>query len=72
MPPFPDYPIPADEAQRLRDLQRHGVLDSPDDPHLDRIVDLAAAILATSDAGLSGRLQAWRRAQTDAVAEQPA
>lgn len=33
---------------------------------------LAAAILATSDAGLSGRLQAWRRAQTDAVAEQPA
>lgn len=46
MPPFPDYPIPADEEQRLRDLQRHGVLDSPDDPHLDRIVDLAAAVLA--------------------------
>lgn len=33
---------------------------------------LAAAILATSDAGLSGRLQAWRQAQTDSVAEQPA
>jgi len=46
VPPFPDYPIPADEEQRLRDLQRHGVLDSPDDPHLDRIVDLAAAVLA--------------------------
>jgi 5-(carboxyamino)imidazole ribonucleotide mutase len=32
---------------------------------------LAAAILATSDAALSDRLQAWRQAQTDAVAEQP-
>ena len=45
MPPFPDYPIPADEAQRLRDLQRHGVLDSPDDPHLERIVQLAGEVL---------------------------
>jgi 5-(carboxyamino)imidazole ribonucleotide mutase len=33
---------------------------------------LAAAILATADAALSDRLQAWRQAQTDAVAEQPA
>ena len=32
---------------------------------------LAAAILATADAALSARLQAWRQAQTDAVAEQP-
>jgi 5-(carboxyamino)imidazole ribonucleotide mutase len=32
---------------------------------------LAAAILATHDEGLAGRLQAWRQAQTDAVAEQP-
>ena len=45
MPPFPAYPIPADEPQRLRDLQRHGVLDSPDDPHLDRIVQLAGDVL---------------------------
>ena len=29
MSPFPDYPIPADEEQRLRDLERHGVLDGP-------------------------------------------
>lgn len=32
---------------------------------------LAAAILGTADAALSERLQAWRQAQTDAVAEQP-
>jgi 5-(carboxyamino)imidazole ribonucleotide mutase len=33
---------------------------------------LAAAILATADEGLSARLQAWRAAQTDAVATDPA
>ena len=33
---------------------------------------LAAAILATSDAALAERLVAWRQAQTDNVAEQPA
>lgn len=33
---------------------------------------LAAAILATSDDALAGRLKAWRAAQTDAVAEDPA
>jgi 5-(carboxyamino)imidazole ribonucleotide mutase len=33
---------------------------------------LAAAILATSDEALSARLQAWRQAQTDSVADQPA
>src|SRR4051812_9027950 len=32
---------------------------------------LAASILATGDAALAGRLDAWRRAQTDGVAEQP-
>ena len=32
---------------------------------------LAAAILATGDEALAGRLQAWRQAQTDGVAEQP-
>jgi diguanylate cyclase (GGDEF)-like protein len=44
--PFPDYPIPADEEQRLRDLQRHGVLDTAADPHVQRIVELASAVLA--------------------------
>ena len=33
---------------------------------------LAAAILATGDAALAGRLQAWRQAQTDSVADAPA
>ena len=32
---------------------------------------LAAAILATSDAALAGRLKAWRQAQTDSVADAP-
>jgi 5-(carboxyamino)imidazole ribonucleotide mutase len=32
---------------------------------------LAAAILATSDEALAGRLEAWRQAQTDGVAEAP-
>ena len=32
---------------------------------------LAAAILATSDAALAGRIAAWRRSQTDGVAESP-
>ena len=32
---------------------------------------LAAAMLANSDAGLAERLDAWRRAQSDAVAETP-
>jgi 5-(carboxyamino)imidazole ribonucleotide mutase len=32
---------------------------------------LAAAILATSDDALAGRIDAWRKAQTDGVAERP-
>jgi 5-(carboxyamino)imidazole ribonucleotide mutase len=32
---------------------------------------LAAAILATSDEALAGRIAAWRKAQTDGVAERP-
>jgi 5-(carboxyamino)imidazole ribonucleotide mutase len=32
---------------------------------------LAASILATTDAELASRLDKWRQAQTDAVAEQP-
>ena len=32
---------------------------------------LAASVLALSDAALSGRLVAWRKAQTDAVGERP-
>ena len=32
---------------------------------------LAAAVLALNDSALSGRLVAWRKAQTDAVGERP-
>lgn len=32
---------------------------------------LAAAVLALHDAGLAGRLAAWRKAQTDSVADRP-
>lgn len=32
---------------------------------------MAASILALTDTGLSGRLSAWRQAQTDAVADSP-
>src|SRR5215469_3727387 len=33
---------------------------------------LAASVLALNDAALAGRLAAWRKARTDAVAERPA
>jgi 5-(carboxyamino)imidazole ribonucleotide mutase len=33
---------------------------------------LAASILALSDPALAARLEAWRKAQTEAVAEKPA
>jgi len=32
---------------------------------------LAASILATSDAGLAAKLEAWRQSQTDGVADSP-
>jgi len=32
---------------------------------------LAASILATTDEGLAGRLEAWRQKQTDGIAERP-
>lgn len=42
MAPYPDFPVPADEEQRLRDLEHHDLLDHPSDPHLDRILTLTA------------------------------
>ena len=45
MAPFPDCPLPADEEDRLRTLERVLLLDQPADEHLDRITELAAAIL---------------------------
>jgi diguanylate cyclase (GGDEF)-like protein len=43
--PYPDYPIPHNEIQRLRDLERQGVLDHPGDEHFDRLVTLTASVL---------------------------
>jgi diguanylate cyclase (GGDEF)-like protein len=45
MAPFPDYPLPADEDERLRALQRYAVLDTAPDPHFERIVQLASEVL---------------------------
>lgn len=38
------YPVPADEGLRLRELQRHQLLDHDGDQHFDRIVKLASTI----------------------------
>jgi GGDEF domain-containing protein len=45
MAPYPDYPLPEDEEARLRALERTFLLDSPCDPHLDRITSLARTTL---------------------------
>jgi diguanylate cyclase (GGDEF)-like protein len=42
--PYPAYPIPVDEEQRLRDLERHGVIGTASDAHFDRLVELASSI----------------------------
>lgn len=46
MAPFPDYPIPANEPHRLRELERYGLDDGTDDPHFSRILELTADVLA--------------------------
>ena len=46
-------PIPADEKQRLRDLERHGMVGQPGDEHFDRLVDLAGSILGVPIALIS-------------------
>ena len=47
------YPIPADELQRLRALERYGVIDSPSDEHFARIVELASLIFAVPITAIS-------------------
>jgi diguanylate cyclase (GGDEF)-like protein len=51
--PYPDYPIPADEALRQRDLERIGVLNHPGDEHFERLVRLASTVLETPIALIS-------------------
>jgi diguanylate cyclase (GGDEF)-like protein len=53
MSPFPDYPIPDDEDQRLRDLERLLLLDTGSDPDFDRITRLASEIIGTPIALIS-------------------
>jgi diguanylate cyclase (GGDEF)-like protein len=53
MAPYPDYPIPRDEEQRLRDLERYGVIGTASDEHLERLVHLAASIFQTPIAVIS-------------------
>jgi diguanylate cyclase (GGDEF)-like protein len=45
MAPYPEYPLPANEVQRLRELERRSVLDTGGDEHFDRIVQLASEVL---------------------------
>ncbi|MEB3235039.1 MAG: sensor domain-containing diguanylate cyclase [Cyanobacteriota bacterium] len=45
MPPFPDYPVPTNESHRLRELERYGLDDGTDDPHLCRILALTTDVL---------------------------
>jgi diguanylate cyclase (GGDEF)-like protein len=53
MAPYPAYPVPADEDQRLRELERYGILDADSDEHFDRILDLTAAIFQTPIVAIS-------------------
>lgn len=47
------FPIPSDEHERLRDLERFGVLGNRSDIHLDRLVELACLIFAVPMAAIS-------------------
>jgi diguanylate cyclase (GGDEF)-like protein len=47
------FPIPADEEDRLRELERLGVLGSDSDIHMDRLVELASLTFAVPMAAIS-------------------
>ncbi|MCX5932618.1 MAG: hypothetical protein NTW83_12550, partial [Cyanobacteria bacterium] len=53
MTPFPDYPTPVDEEERLRSLERTLLLDTETDADLDRITTLASETLETPIALIS-------------------
>ena len=52
-PSVSSFPIPADEEDRLRDLERFGVLGGSSDVHLERLVELARLIFAVPMAAIS-------------------
>lgn len=49
----PDYPIPANEAERLLAVDRTGIVDTPADPVFDRLTWLASQITDTPVALIS-------------------
>lgn len=48
-----DFPLPADEEDRLRELERLGVLGSRSDVHLERLVELACLTFGVPMAAIS-------------------
>jgi len=50
---YPDFPIPEDEEQRLRELERLGLTGGEDHHYLDRIVQLASQVMDAPTALLS-------------------
>lgn len=49
----PDYPVPADEARRLRSVARSGLLDTAQDPVFDRITWLACQLTGAPTAAIA-------------------
>lgn len=49
----PPYPLPADEEQRLRELERYGIVGAGSDEHFDRLVTLASSLFASPVAAIS-------------------
>lgn len=47
------FPIPADEQDRLRDLERYGVVGDSSDVHLERLVELACLTFSVPMAAIS-------------------
>ena len=45
MTPYPDFPIPANESHRLRELERYGLDNGSNDPHFCRILELTTDLL---------------------------
>jgi diguanylate cyclase (GGDEF)-like protein len=53
MAAYPAYPLPSDELQRLRDLERFGLADLSSDEHFERIVALARTVFHVPMAAIS-------------------
>jgi len=53
IPPASAFPIPTDEEERLRELERLGVLGTSSDIHMDRLVELASLTFAVPMAAIS-------------------